>query len=73
MAESNAAWKAIEFYTIELSQLADGAIYVSMMATTVDEEEPQLLCQEITSERVASLEDALADIKRGVSGTSFRS
>ncbi len=71
MPEPNAAWKAVEFYTIELSQLADGAVFVSMMATTIDEEEPQLLCQEITSERVASIDDALAVIKRGVTGASL--
>jgi hypothetical protein len=73
MPEANAAWKAVEFYTIELSQLADGAMLVSMMATTIDEEEPQLLSQEITSERVASIDDALALIKRGVTGTDPRS
>ena len=37
-----------------------------MMATTIDEEEPQLLSQEITSERVASIDDALAVIKKGM-------
>jgi hypothetical protein len=68
MPDRNAARKAVEFYTIELSQLADGAMFVSMTATTVDEEEPQLLFQEITSERVASIDDALAVIKRGVTG-----
>jgi hypothetical protein len=73
MPEANAAWKAVEFYTIELSQLADGAMLVSMMATTIDEEEPQLLSQEITSERVASIDDALAVIKRGVTVTNSRS
>jgi hypothetical protein len=73
MPEANTAWKAVEFYTIELSQLADGAMLVSMMATTIDEEEPQLLSQEITSERVASIDDALAVIKRGVTGTNARS
>jgi len=31
-------------------QLPDGAMFVSMMATSVDGEEPQLLCQEITSD-----------------------
>ena len=66
MPEAATAWKAIEFYTVELSQLPDGAIFVSMMATTIDEEEPQLLSQEITSERVASIDDALAVIKKGV-------
>jgi hypothetical protein len=58
--------QAVEFYTIELSHLADGAMFLSMTATTVDEEEPQLLSQEITSERVVSLDDALAIIKAGV-------
>ena len=66
MPEAKAAWKAVEFYTVELSQLPDGAIFVSMMATTIDEEEPQLLSQEITSERVASIDDALAVIKKGL-------
>jgi hypothetical protein len=58
--------KAVEFYTIELAQLAAGGFHVSLMATTVDEEEPQLLSQEIASERVVSLGDALAVIKNGV-------
>ena len=66
MPDPNAARKAVEFYTIELSQLADGAMFVSMIATTVDDEEPQLLSQEITSERVVSIDDALAIIKAGV-------
>ncbi len=66
MLEPSTAWKAVEFYTIELSQLADGAMLVSMMATTFEEEEPQLLSQEITTERVASIDDALAVIKTGV-------
>ena len=58
--------KAVEFYTIELAQLEDGGFHVSLTATTVDEEEPQLLSQEIASERVASLDDALAVFKNGV-------
>ena len=66
MPEATTARKAIEFYTVELSHLPDGAVFVSMMATTIDEEEPQLLSQEITSERVASIDDALAVIKKGV-------
>ena len=44
-----------------------------MTAATVDDEEPQLLSQEITSERVASIDDALAVIKKGVTGTNLRS
>ncbi|MGD0761991.1 MAG: hypothetical protein ABR929_02165 [Roseiarcus sp.] len=58
--------KAVEFYTIELAQLDGGGFHISLTATTVDEEEPQLLLQEIACERVASLEDALAVIKNGV-------
>ena len=58
--------KAVEFYTIELAQLDDGAFHVSLTATTVDEEEPQLLLQEIASERVATLDDALAVIRDSV-------
>ena len=37
--------RSIEFYNIELAPLADGRVYVAMLATTVDEEEPQLLTQ----------------------------
>ncbi len=66
MPDTNAVRNPVEFYTIELSQQADGTMFLSMIATTVDEEEPQLLSQEITSERVASIDDALAIIKAGV-------
>jgi hypothetical protein len=62
--------KAVEFFTIELSQLADGGILVAMMATTVDGEEPELLSQEIASERVASIDDALTVIRSGLTGAS---
>ncbi len=48
-------------------------IHVLLTATTVDEEEPQLLCQEIARARVASIDAALAVIKEGVAGTSGRS
>jgi hypothetical protein len=66
MCGKKAIRKAVEFYTIELSQLADGTIFVSMTATTVDEEEPQLLCQEIVSKRVISIDHALAAIRDGM-------
>jgi hypothetical protein len=56
----------VEFYTIELAHLADGTMHVSLTATTVDEEEPQLLSQEIVSERVTSIDAALAIIKRNM-------
>ena len=61
--------KAVEFYNIELAILDDSGILIAITATTVDEEEPQLLCQEIASERVVSFDDTLAVIKRGVTGT----
>ena len=70
MVDTASTRKAVEFYSIELAQLADGTFHVSLTATTVDEEEPQLICQEITSERVASIDDALAVIKEGVVRTS---
>ena len=54
MSDTSTTRKAVEFYTIQLAQLADGAVYVSLTATMVDEEEPQLLNQEIIGERVAS-------------------
>lgn len=66
MADISTTRKAVEFYTIQLAQLADGAVYVSLTATMVDEEEPQLLNQEIVSERVVSIDDALVVIKKGL-------
>ena len=73
MADTTSTRKAIEFFTIELAQLADGTFHVAVTATTVDDEEPQLLSQEIASERVASVDDALAVIKAGLTGTDVRS
>jgi hypothetical protein len=70
MGGGREARKAVEFYSIEIAELADGTFSVSMTATTVDEEEPQLLNQQIASERVASIDDALAVIRKGVVGTT---
>lgn len=58
--------KVAEFYTIALAQLADGDLSITMTATTVDEQEPQLLDQEIIAERVPTLEGALALIRAGI-------
>jgi hypothetical protein len=66
MADVNAQRQAVEFYTIELSQLPDGGVYVAMTATMVDDEEPQLLSQEIVSQHVGSIDDALAVIRQGL-------
>jgi|HubBroStandDraft_4_1064222.scaffolds.fasta_scaffold136842_1 hypothetical protein len=68
MAEAATNRKAVWFYNLELALLGDGGYHVSLTATTVDEVEPQLLCQEIASERVESIEDAFAVIKQALSG-----
>ena len=57
---------AVEYYTVGLAPLADGKIFVSLTATTVDDEEPQLLNQEIASDSVATIDEALAIIKAHV-------
>ncbi len=56
----------VEFYKIELARLQDGNIFVGLTATSFDEQEPQLLDQEITTERVATIDDALALIRASV-------
>jgi hypothetical protein len=58
--------RSIEFYNIELATLADGRVYVAMLATTLDDEEPQLLAQEIACDTVATIEDALAVIRQAI-------
>ena len=45
-----------------------GTAISAITATTVDEEEPQLLNQEIVSDRVALIEDALTLIKMSIAG-----
>jgi hypothetical protein len=64
MAKAAPNRKAVWFYNLELALLADGGYHLSVAATTVDEEEPQLLCQEILDERVASIDDALGRLKQ---------
>ena len=70
MAATTTSLHLVEFYTIQLAQLADGTIHVALTATSVDETEPQLLSQEIASERVPSIDDALALIREGVISTT---
>lgn len=67
MAEVAATRRAVWFYNLELAQLADGSYHVSLAATTVDEEEPQLLCQEMLDEHVSSIDDVLATLKKALS------
>ena len=70
MVDTAIARKAIEFFTIELAQLPDGTYQVSLTATTVDDEEPQLLNQEIDSRRGVSLDEVLSMIKTGLTGST---
>lgn len=59
-----------EFFRIELAPQFDGGIRVSLTATTLDEDEPQLLDQEIACERVATLDDVVALIRTHVRQTN---
>jgi hypothetical protein len=56
----------VEFFRIELASLNDGSIHVALTATTVDEDEPQLLDQEIARDRVATIDDVLSLIRTHV-------
>jgi hypothetical protein len=58
--------KAVESYSAEIAQLPDGTYYVSLAATTIDEDEPQLLNQEIDHRNGISLDEVLALIKDGL-------
>jgi hypothetical protein len=58
--------RSVEFFSIELAPLVDGRVYVSMTATTVDDQEPQLLTQEIVRDTVGTIDAALAVIRRGL-------
>jgi hypothetical protein len=62
--------KAVECFFAEIAQLPDGTYYVSLTATTVDDEEPQLLSMDIESRRGVSLDEVLAVIKNGLTGST---
>ena len=70
MTEIATSRKSVWFYNFELALLAGGGYQLSVAATTVDEEEPQLLCQEILDERVATIDDALARLKHILTSTA---
>jgi hypothetical protein len=63
-------FKSVEFFTIQLSPLADGAVFIAITATTVDDQDAQLLNIEIASDRVATIDDALALIAARVQASS---
>jgi hypothetical protein len=62
--------KAVETFFAEIAQLPDGTYYVSLTATTIDDEEPQLLNMEIDSRRGISLDEVLALIRSGLTGST---
>jgi hypothetical protein len=62
--------KVVEYFFVEIAQLPHGTYYVSLTATSVDEEEPQLLNQEIDRRRGVSLDEVLAVIKNGLTGST---
>jgi len=62
--------KAVACFFAEISELPDGTYYVALTATTVDDEEPQLLNMEIDSRRGVSLDEVLTVIKSGLTGTT---
>jgi len=55
-----------EFLRIALSPLASGTCIVSITATTVDDEEPELLDQEILSATISSTDELLELIRTHV-------
>src|SRR5438045_1187040 len=69
MVDTTRTRQVVQFYTIEIAQLEAGGFHVAVTATTVDDLEPQLLCQEVASDRVGSIDDALAIIKECVADT----
>jgi len=62
--------KAVETFFAEIAQLPDGTYYVSLTATTIDDEEPQLLNMEIDSRRGVSLDEVLAVIRNGLTSST---
>jgi len=66
MPASSHQRKAVEFYSIQLSQLADGAMFVEIVAISINDREPELLSQELISERVASIDAALTLVKMSI-------
>ena len=52
-----------EFCRIELASRNDGGLFVSLTATVVDDQEPQLLDHEITREHVATIDGLLGLIR----------
>jgi hypothetical protein len=61
----------IESYSVELTPLADGRVYVGVNATiceAIPGDEFELVSMEMASTRVGTLEEALAVIRNAVTG-----
>jgi hypothetical protein len=56
----------LQFVNIEITPLIDGEFSVFMQATLLDEEELEFVGQDLTHERVATLDAALAVIRENV-------
>lgn len=57
----------IELFRIEFIPLLQGSVCVRMTATSVDEEGPELIDQEIACDNIATIDDAVALIRAHVS------
>jgi len=57
---------SLEFLRIALSPLASGNTVVSIVATSVDDEEPELLDQEIVSATITSVDELVELIRAHV-------
>ncbi|MGB6534378.1 MAG: hypothetical protein WBF58_00270 [Xanthobacteraceae bacterium] len=56
----------LQFVNIEIAPLIDGQYSVVMQATLLDEDELEFVGQDLASERVATLDEALAIIRANV-------
>lgn len=56
----------LQFVNIEIAPLTGGRFSVLMQATLLDEQELQLIAEDLVSERVATLDQALTVIRQNV-------
>jgi hypothetical protein len=60
----------IQFYSVELTPLADGRVFVGVSATVcegIDESDFELVAMQMASTRVGSLDEALSVIRNAIS------
>jgi hypothetical protein len=56
----------IELFRIEFIPLLEGSVFVRMTATSLDEDGPELIDQEIACDNVATIDDVVALIRAHV-------